>query len=150
MHAINAETGAVAAVIGRYQGAANRSDTDAIVASYTSDAVFMPQSSPLSVSIDAVRDAYSAMAKAIALDIRFTIAEVRQVAPDWAFLRNTSAGTSKLLANSQTVPEANQKLSLLQDLGGEWKIARYASSVATPAGWKSDGSGRAGCSQAAK
>ena len=130
---MKAETDAIAAVIGRYQEAANKSDTDAIVALYTPDAVFMPQNSPPSVGVDAVRAAYAAMAQAIALDIRFTIAEVRQVAPDWAFLRSTSAGTIELLANGQTLPEANQELFILQKLGSEWKIARYAFSVTTPA-----------------
>ncbi len=130
---MNADTDAVAAVISRYQDAANRSDTDAVIALYTPDAVFMPQNSPPSVGIDAVRAAYAVMTQAITLDIRFTVAEVRQVAPDWAFLRSTSAGTVKLLANGQTVPEANQELFILQKLGGEWRIARYAFSVTTPA-----------------
>ena len=130
---MNAEIDAIAAVLRRYQDAANRSDTDTIVALYAPDAVFMPQNSPPSVGIEAVRNAYSAMAQAIALDIRFTIAEVHQVAPDWAFLRSTSAGTIKLLATGQTVPEANQELFILQKISGEWKIARYAFSVTTPA-----------------
>lgn len=60
--------------------------------------------------------------------------EIRQLAPDWAFLRSTSAGTIKLLASGQTVPEANQELFIFQKLGGEWKIARYAYSVTPPAG----------------
>ena len=125
---------AIKAVIDRYQDAANRSDTDAVMALYAPDAVFMPQNSPSSVGAEAVRAAYAGLAQAIALDIRFTVAEVRQVAPDWAFLRSTSAGTIKIHATGQTVPEANQELFILQKLGGEWKIARYSFSVTTPAG----------------
>ena len=131
---MTADTDAITAVLGRYEDAANRSDTDAIVALCTPDAVLMAQNSPASVGIDAVRAAYAGMAQAITLDIRFTVAEIRQVASDWAFLRSTSAGTIKLHATGQTVPEANQERFVFQKLGGEWKIARYAFSITAPAG----------------
>lgn len=49
-------------------------------------------------------------------------------------MRSTSAGTIKLHATGQTVPESNQELFVFQKLGDEWKSARYAFSVTTPAG----------------
>ena len=66
---------------------------------------------------------------AIALSIRFEIAEIRQLAADWAFLRSTSSGTITLKAAGQSVPEGNQELFLFQKVDGTWKIARYSFST---------------------
>jgi ketosteroid isomerase-like protein len=47
----------------------------------------MPPSNQSAVGAAAVRQAYDAVFKAIKLDLKFTVAEVVQVAPDWAFAR---------------------------------------------------------------
>ena len=84
---MNANEEAVAAVLAKYQDALNQSDTEAVMKLYASDGVFMPQNSPSSVGADAVRKAYDAVFKAIKLSVKFNVAEVVEVASDWAFAR---------------------------------------------------------------
>ena len=99
---------------------------------YAPDGVFMPQHFPSSVGADAVRKAYDGVFAAITLSVKFDIAEVRQLAPGWAFARTNSAGTVNLHATGQTTPEANQELFVFQKLGNDWKIARYCFSTTNP------------------
>jgi len=81
----------------------------------------------------AVREAYVAGSKVFALHVKFNIAEVVQMAPDWAFVRTNSAGTMKINATGATSDEANQELFILRkEAGGEWKIARYSFSSTNP------------------
>lgn len=122
----------IAAVLARYEAALNRSDAGAVLALYAPDGVFMPQHSPSSVGAAAVRAAYDAVFRAITLDIRFEVAEVRQVVPDWAFARTNSAGVATLNATGAGGPEANQELFVFQKLGGDWKIARYCFTTSRP------------------
>lgn len=129
---MNEDETKVAAVLASYQDALNASDTAAVMASYAPDGVFMPQNSPSSVGADAVRQAYDAVFGAIALTVRFDIAELRQLAPDWAFARTNSAGTTKVKATGKSGPEANQELFLFQKVGGDWKIARYCFCTTNP------------------
>lgn len=92
----------------------------------------MPQHNPSSIGTAAVRQAYDAVFAAITLPVRFTIAEIQQLAPGWAFARTNSAGTVKINATGETGPEANQELFIFQKLGGTWKIARYCFSTTNP------------------
>ena len=93
------------------------------------DGVLMAQESPTCIGAAAIRAAYDGMFGAIALAIKFEIAEIRQLAPDWVLLRSTSSGTITLKAAGQSVPEGNQELFLFQKLDGIWKIARYCFST---------------------
>jgi ketosteroid isomerase-like protein len=52
---MNANENAVAAALAKYQDALSQSDTDAVMELYASDGVFMPQNSPSSIGVDAVR-----------------------------------------------------------------------------------------------
>ncbi len=115
-----------------YQDALNKSDTDAVMKRYAPDGVFMPQNSPSSVGADAVRKAYDAVFDAITLSVDFKVAEIRQVAPDWAFVRTNSAGTVKVKATGESGPEANQELFVFQKIDDAWKIARYCFSTTNP------------------
>jgi uncharacterized protein (TIGR02246 family) len=124
---------AIAAVLTSYQDALARSDGDAVTRLFTSDGVLMAQESPSAVGADAVRQAYAAMFGVLALDIRFKIAEVRPLAPGWAFARTTSSGTIEIKATGARVPEANQELFIFQKVDGTWKIARYCFSTTLPA-----------------
>ncbi len=74
---------AVAAVLAKYQDALNQSDTEAVMKLYASDGVFMPQHSPSQFGADAVRKAYDAVFKTIKLTVKFNVAEVLQIAPNW-------------------------------------------------------------------
>jgi uncharacterized protein (TIGR02246 family) len=130
---MNTDEKAVAAVLKSYEQALNRSDTAGVLPLYTSDAVLMPQNSPSSVGIEAIRAAYDAIFGTITLTVEFKIAEIRQLAPDWVFARTNSTGTVKIRASGAVVPEGNQELFLFQKVGGTWKIARYCFSTTLPA-----------------
>jgi uncharacterized protein (TIGR02246 family) len=129
---MNTDEKAIAAVLAKYQDALNHSSTDAVMVLYASDGVFMPQNSPSSVGAQAVRKAYDAVFDAIKLSVKFNIAEIHQVAPDWAFARTNSAGRVKVNATGESAAEGNQELFVLQKIDGEWKIARYCFSTTNP------------------
>jgi uncharacterized protein (TIGR02246 family) len=129
---MNANEKAVAAVLAKYQDALNQSDTDAVMKLYAPDGVFMPPNSPSSVGAKEVRRAYDAVFRTIKLTVKFNIAEVVQMAPNWVFARTNSAGTVKVLASDAGGPEANQELFLFQKIDGVWKIARYCFSTTNP------------------
>jgi ketosteroid isomerase-like protein len=80
-----------------------------------------------------VRRAYDAVFQAIKLTVKFTVAEVVEIAPNWVFARTNSAGTVKVHASGAGGPEANQELFLFQKIDGAWKIARYCFSTTNPA-----------------
>ena len=129
---MNANEKAVAAVLAKYQDALNQSDTDAVMTLYAADGVFMPQNSPSSVGAEEVRRAYDAVFRIIKLTVKFNVAEVVEMAPNWVFARTNSAGTVKVLATDAGGPEANQELFLFQKIDGVWKIARYCFSTTNP------------------
>jgi uncharacterized protein (TIGR02246 family) len=130
---MTADESAIAAVLKRYEEALNDSNAEAALKLYAPDGVFMPQNSPSSVGAQAVRKAYDAVFKAIKLTVKFDIAEIHQVAPDWAFARTNSAGRVLIHATGQSSPEGNQELFVFQKINGEWKIARYCFSTTNPA-----------------
>jgi uncharacterized protein (TIGR02246 family) len=129
---MNANEKAVAAVLAQYQEALNQSDTGAVMKLYATNGVFMPQNSPSSIGVDEVRRAYDAVFKTIKLTVKFEVAEVVEMAPNWVFARTNSAGTVKVHATGAGGPEANQELFLFQKIDGAWKIARYCFSTTNP------------------
>jgi uncharacterized protein (TIGR02246 family) len=129
---MNANEQAIAAVLAKYQDSLNQSDTDAVMKLYAPDGVFMPQNSPSSVGVDAVRKAYDAVFNAITLEVKFDVAEIHQIAPDWAIARTNSAGKVKVHATGEGGPEANQELFVFQKIDDAWKIARYCFSTTNP------------------
>jgi ketosteroid isomerase-like protein len=92
-----------------------------------------PQNSPSSIGAEEVRRAYNAVFKTIKLTVKFNVAEVVEMAPNWVFARTNSAGTVKVHATGAAGPEANQELFLFQKIDGAWKIARYCFSTTHPA-----------------
>jgi uncharacterized protein (TIGR02246 family) len=129
---MNANEKAVAEVLAKYQDALNQSDTNAVMKLYARDGVFMPQNSPSSVGTEEVQKAYDSVFKTIKLTVKFNVAEVVEVAPNWVFARTNSAGTVKVHATGAGGPEANQELFLFQKIDGAWKIARYCFSTTNP------------------
>ena len=129
---MNPDENAVASVLKDYQMVLNRSDAAAALELYAPDGVFMPQHSRSSVGTAAVRKAYEAVFAAITLTVKFEIAEIRQIAPDWVLARTNSAGTTKNNATGAEGPEANQELFLFQKIDGAWKIARYCFCTTDP------------------
>jgi uncharacterized protein (TIGR02246 family) len=130
---MNANEKAVTAVLAQYQDALNQSDTGAVMKLYAPNGVFMPQNSPSSIGAEEVRRAYNAVFKTIKLTVKFNVAEVVEMAPNWVFARTNSAGTAKVHATGAGGPEANQELFLFQKIDGAWKIARYCFSTTNPA-----------------
>jgi uncharacterized protein (TIGR02246 family) len=116
-----------------YEGALNASDTAAVMPLYTEDGVFMPPFNQSAVGEAAVRKAYDAVFKAITLNVKFTIAELVVMAPDWAFVRTNSAGTNKINQTGAMSPEGNQELFIFnKGADGKWRIARYSFSSTNP------------------
>ncbi len=130
---MNSDEHAIIAVLTSYQVALGRSDADAVTRLFTTDGVLMAQESRSAIGAAAVRDAYRAMFGGIAPDIRFEVAEIQPLAPDWAFARTTSTGTIEIKSAGTRLPEANQELFIFQKVDGTWKIARYCFSTTLPA-----------------
>jgi ketosteroid isomerase-like protein len=94
---------------------------------YAEDRVFMPPYSESAVGSAAVRKAYDAVFNAITLNVKFTI--IGEVAPDWAFARTNSAGTTTDHHNWNEKRRRNQELFIFErDRDRAWKIARYSRS----------------------
>jgi len=118
---------AIADTLAKYNKALNDSSTAEVLPLYTQDGVFMPPYSQSAVGIAAVKAAYDKVFKTITLHVKFTIVEVVQMAPDWAFVRTNSAGTNKFNATGKVTAEGNQELFVFKkDADGMWKIARYS------------------------
>jgi uncharacterized protein (TIGR02246 family) len=124
---------AVAKVLAAYSAALNASDTDAVMPLYAEDGVFMPPYSASAVGAVAVRKAYDAVFKAIKLTVKFNVAEIVEMSPEWVFARTNSAGTTLNRATGAISAEANQELFIFRkDRDGKFKIARYSFSTTNP------------------
>jgi uncharacterized protein (TIGR02246 family) len=124
---------AVSDVLVAYNVALNSSDTDAVMGLYAGDGVFMPPYSPSAVGLAEVRKAYDSVFKAIRLTVKFDIAEVVEISPEWVFARTNSAGKTLDHATGKTSAEGNQELFLFRKgSDGKFKIARYSFSPTNP------------------
>jgi ketosteroid isomerase-like protein len=93
----------------------------------------MPPYSQSAIGAAAVRQAYDAVFRAIKLSVKFNVAEVVEIAPNWAFARTNSAGTVTVYATGAKSAEANQELFIFRKVtDGSWKIARYSFSTTNP------------------
>jgi uncharacterized protein (TIGR02246 family) len=136
---MNAAEAAVADVLVRHERALNASDAGLIPDLYAADGVFMPNNGPTTIGAPAVGNAYRAIFEAVALRLEFSIDEIRQISPGWAFARTHCIGTSQGRASGETNPERNQELALFQLIDGRWKIARYCFSTTIPRGLAGNG-----------
>ena len=130
---MSATTDAITALLAKYNDALNASSTDAVMPLYTEDGVFMPPFSPSAIGSEGLRKAYDAVFNAITLNVKFTIAEIVELSPEWAFARTNSAGTTLSHATGNRSAEANQELFIFKkNKDGSWKIARYSFSPTNP------------------
>jgi len=130
---MSATTEAVMALLAKYNEALNASSTEAVMPLYAEDGVFMPPYSQSAVGSPAVKQAYDAVFQAITMNVMFTIAEIVELGPGWAFARTNSAGTTTDHASGRTSEEGNQELFIFKkDNDGAWKIARYSFSPTNP------------------
>jgi ketosteroid isomerase-like protein len=80
-----------------------------------------------------VRKAYDDVFAAIRLSVKFNVAEIVELSPDWVFARTNSAGTTLTHATGQTSAEGNQELFIFRkDHDGKFRIARYSFSTTNP------------------
>ena len=124
---------AVAKVLNAYNVALNSADTNAVMPLYMDDGVFMPPYSLSAIGSPAVRKAYDDVFAAIRLTVKFNVAEIVEMSPDWVFARTNSAGTTLNHATGKTSAEGNQELFIFRkDSDGKFKIARYSFSTTNP------------------
>ena len=124
---------AIRRVMSSYQEALNASNTASVLPLYAEDGVFMPPYNQSAVGKAAVRKAYGAVFEAITLNVKFTIAELVLMSPEWAFVRTNSAGTNKVNRTGAVSPEGNQELFIFNiGADGKWRIARYSFSSTNP------------------
>lgn len=114
----------IAAVLKSYETALNGNDTDTILSLYSAEPVFMPQNAPALEGRDAVRAGYEQVFATIKLNVTFDIHEVVQ-AGEWAWVRTSSAGRTRILATDVEVAEGNNELFVFRLEAGEWRIHRY-------------------------
>lgn len=116
-----------------YNAALNGGKTAAVLPLYTDDGVFMPPYSQSAVGKSAVATAYDKVFEELQFDVKFTIAELVVMAPDWAYVRTNSAGTTFHRSLGKKLAEANQELFIFKKGDdGKWRIARYSFSPTNP------------------
>ncbi|MCJ7798012.1 MAG: nuclear transport factor 2 family protein [Thermoleophilia bacterium] len=111
-------------LIKTYEIALNANDLEKILALYGREPVFMPQHAPALVGRDAVRTGYKQVFETLKLNIRFEVHEIEE-AGDWAWVRTSSAGRTRILAAGVEVTEGNNELFIFRRESGEWRIHRY-------------------------
>ncbi|OLF52962.1 YybH family protein [Pseudomonas chlororaphis] len=121
----------IQSVLDAYQTALNSADIDSILGLYGSDPVFMPQHAPALVGRDAVYAGYEQVFNSIQLSVQFQIHEIEE-AGDWAWVRTSSAGRTRIIAANLEVAEGNNELFVFRREHGEWKIHRYLFATSEP------------------
>jgi ketosteroid isomerase-like protein len=130
---MTANESAVAETLCAHSQALNSSDTNALMPLYAQDGVFMPPYSPSAVGLAEVRKAYDAVFASIQLTVKFKIAEILEMSPDWVFARTNSAGTTLNHATGAISKEGNQELFIFhKEKDGKFRIARYSFSTTNP------------------
>ena len=130
---MTANESAVAETLSAYNQALNSSDTNALMPLYAQDGVFKPPYSPSAVGLAEVRKAYDAVFASIQLTVKFKIAEILEMSPDWVFARTNSAGTTLNHATGAISKEGNQELFIFhKEKDGKFRIARYSFSTTNP------------------
>jgi uncharacterized protein (TIGR02246 family) len=120
-------------VMASYNAALNGGSWEGVAPLYAEDGVFMPPYSQSAVGKDAVQRAYDAAFAELKFDVKFTIAEFVVMAPNWAYVRTNSAGTTGHASTGKTTAEANQELFIFKKgEDGRWRIARYSFSPTNP------------------
>jgi uncharacterized protein (TIGR02246 family) len=128
-----ADEAAIRRVMADYNAALNGGKTAAVLPLYADDGIFMPPYSQSAVGKDAVRVAYDKVFDELTFNVKFSIAELVQMAPIWAYVRTNSAGTTRHASTGKTTAEANQELFIFRKGdGGKWRIARYSFSPTNP------------------
>ena len=118
-------------VIKAYERSLNASDSQAALALYGEDPIFMPEYSAALGGREAVKAGYEKVFSVLKLNVNFTIHEVVKMG-DLAYVRTTSAGRTEILAKKTTVTEGNNELFIFRREHGKWKIHRYLFASTNP------------------
>jgi len=121
----------IQSVILKYETALNDSNVDNVLKLYGKNPTFMPQHAPAQIGRAAVKQAYDNVFSTIKLDIKFSTHEV-EVLDDTAWVRTSSAGKTRILANNHVVNEGNNELFIFKKENGDWKIHQYLFSTNLP------------------
>jgi uncharacterized protein (TIGR02246 family) len=123
---------AIRQTLARYEIALNKADTASIVNLYTRDGVQMSPDAPAAVGLDGLRAAYDGTFKAVSLQLKFNVDEVKVLSKTSALLRSHSVGTLKVNGLDQPArPAAFKELFVLRkQADGEWKFTHYSFSTA--------------------
>ena len=105
--------------------ALNTGDINAAVGVYGDGAVLMAEGSPPAVGLDAIKQTYDGIFKAVGLQVAFTVDEI-VVLGDTAWVRTHSSGEMNIRAAGIKVPGKSSELFIFEkQKNGEWRIARY-------------------------
>jgi uncharacterized protein (TIGR02246 family) len=127
-----ADEKAVREAITAYEKGLNTSDAAGVVKLFTADAVVMAPNNSPAVGKEVIGKVYEGLFKAVKLDIKFEVDEVKVLSDKWAMARTRSKFTVKV-GDAAPQPDANQELFLFQKEDGQWRIARYSYSSTNPA-----------------
>ena len=119
-----ADKNAIEKLIYQYGDAINSSSVEKVLAVYTKDGVLMGQAAPTASGQEQLKGTYEYVFSQIKLNLTFTILEVT-IDRDYALVRSESAGTTTVLSNNQSGPDAYRELFVVKKENGSWKIARY-------------------------
>ena len=128
-----ADDKAIREVIASYEKGLNASDAAGITKLFTADAVVMAPNNPAAVGTETIGKVYEGLFKAVKLDLKFEVDEVKVLSDKWAMARSRSKFTVKV-GDAAPQPDANHELFMFQKRDdGQWKIARYSYSSTSPA-----------------
>lgn len=115
---------AIEKLINEYGEAIKSSSVEKVLAVFTKDGVLMAPGAPTATGQEQLKGTYEYVFSALKLDLKFTISEVT-IDKDYAIVRSESAGTTTVLSNNQSGPDAYRELFVVKKENGTWKIARY-------------------------
>ena len=121
----------IQSVLKTYEKALNGNDTETIMGLYGANPIFMPQNSEALVGRAAVRKGYENVFATLKLNVVFDIHEVQEQG-EWAWVRTSSKGRTRLLGPKLDVEEGNNELFVFRREDGDWKIHRYLFATSRP------------------
>ena len=104
MMATATDEAGIRTTLASYSDALNGGKTAAVLPLYTDDGVFMPPYSQSAVGKAAVEKAYDAVFQELKFHVKFTIAELVVMAPNWAYVRTNSALPRSRGASENSLP----------------------------------------------
>lgn len=124
------EENKIKSAIHSYEKALNNSNIKGISQIFMEDGIIILQGSPTIIGADAIQQFYIKLFKALDFGLNFDIDEVVQMSSEWAFVRTSTTGTNKVLADNSSRAGNGHEIFILKKIDGNWKIARYAGSSA--------------------